>query len=168
MQRSQPPDGVVIANELLDALPVHRVRQVGGNLVEVFVDSSGDGFVDRLGPPSTPRLAARLSEEGVELAEGQQAEIALGIDAWFDEIQRWLGRGLVVVIDYGYPATVLYGPRHQAGTLLGYVGHRAIDDPYANVGRQDLTAHVDLTAVGVGRAGPTVSTSSARPPRRSS
>ena len=138
---------IVIANEFLDALPVHRVQQHGAELLEIFVDWRGDRFADQPAPPSTPLLVARLAEERISLAEGQQAEIALGVGPWFDEVGRWLGRGLVVVIDYGQPAEELYGPRHPAGTLLGYAGHRAIDDPYANVGRQDLTAHVDLTAV---------------------
>ncbi len=53
----------------------------------------------------------------------------------------------MIVVDYGYPAAELYGPARRAGTLLGYRGHRVVDDPYVSVGRQDLTAHVDFTAL---------------------
>ena len=141
------PAGFVIANEFLDAFPVHRVRQTDVGLREVFVDATSDGFVERLGPPSTPLIAERLAREGITLEPGQQAEFAFGLKPWFAGVGAWLTSGVVLVIDYGAPAAELYAARHRAGTLLGYIGHEAIDDPFAAVGRQDLTAHVDLTAV---------------------
>ncbi len=142
-----PFSGVIIANEVLDALPVHRVRGTAGGLEELFVDWDGARFVERPAPPSTHALAARLRDEHIELRNGQRAEICLAVDAWIAETAAPLERGLVLLIDYGHPATELYGPRRMAGTLLAYAGHRAHDDPLINVGRQDLTAHVDLTAV---------------------
>jgi SAM-dependent MidA family methyltransferase len=139
--------GVVLANEVLDALPVHRVRQTADGLEELFVDWDGERFVERPAEPSTPALAARLRDEGVRLSDGQRVEICLGVEAWILEAAAPLEQGLLFLIDYGHPAGELYGPRRMAGTLLAYVGHRAHDDPLINVGRQDLTAHVDLTAV---------------------
>jgi SAM-dependent MidA family methyltransferase len=141
--------GVILANEFLDALPVHRVVVRGGKLLEVFVVWR-DRFAEVVAEPSTPELATRLADDGIEpgqLAEGQVAEICLGLEAWLDDVAARLARGFVLVIDYGYEAAELYGPRRLAGSLLGYRSHRVVDDPFADVGLTDLTAHVDFTAL---------------------
>jgi len=143
----EPFVGVVVANELLDAFPVHRVVMRHGELREIRVRFEADGFHDDESPPSTPALAARLAAEGVDLLEGQRAEINFGIEPWIAEVARDLERGYVFVIDYGDRAAGLFAPRRGAGTLLGYADHAVVDDPYRNVGGQDLTAHVDFTAV---------------------
>ena len=150
LDRGPAPRGVVgaiLANEVLDALPVHRVVTRGGTLRELYVDWSGERFVEHEGEPSTPRLGARLRDEDIGLPDGQRAEISLALDDWMARVAAELDRGLLLLIDYGYPARELYGPRHAAGTLLAYVRHRAHHDLLQHVGRQDLTAHVDLTAV---------------------
>jgi SAM-dependent MidA family methyltransferase len=143
----EPIVGCSLANEVADALPVHRVMRRDGRLREIYVDSQSDAFTEVLAEPSTAALAARLDAERVELAEGQRAEISLAVDSWIEAVAAGLRRGLVLIIDYGYPAAELYGPRRAGGTLLAYVNHRAHDDVLTNVGRQDLTAHVDLTAI---------------------
>ena len=142
-------DGVVIANEVLDALPVHRVRRRGDALRELAVGLGADeAFEEVEVEPTTPALAARLAAEGIELVDGQTAEIALGVDDWVATAVRPLRRGLALFIDYGAPAAELYDPvRRRDGTLRGFVRHQVSDDPYRFVGRQDLTAHVDVTAV---------------------
>jgi SAM-dependent MidA family methyltransferase len=142
-------DGVIVANEILDALPVHRVRQRGDRLREIAVDIDSDGrFVEVETDPTTPALAARLATERLILVDGQTAELCLALDDWLGEVAGPLGRGLVLLIDYGYPASELYDPvRRRDGTLRAYVRHQVSDDPYRFVGRQDLTAHVDVTAV---------------------
>jgi SAM-dependent MidA family methyltransferase len=146
-----PVTGVILANEFLDALPVHRVVVRGGKLLELFVIWC-DRFAEVVAEPSTPRLAARLADDGIEpgqLAEGQVAEICLGLEPWLDDVAAQLTRGFVIVIDYGFEAAELYGPRRLAGSLLGYRNHRVVDDPFADVGLIDLTAHVDFTALGL-------------------
>jgi SAM-dependent MidA family methyltransferase len=142
-------DGVVIANEVLDALPVHRVRQLGGALRELAVDVGEDGeFVEAAIEPTPPALVGRLAAEAIELIEGQTAEICLALDHWIATAVAPLRRGLVLLIDYGYPGAELYDPvRRPDGTLRAYVRHQVSDDPFRYVGRQDLTAHVDVTAV---------------------
>jgi SAM-dependent MidA family methyltransferase len=142
-------DGVIIANEVLDALPVHRVRRSGTELRELAVGvGADDGFVDVEIPLSTPALHERLDAEGIELADGQTAEICLALDTWLAAAAAPLRRGLVIFIDYGAPAMELYDPiRRRDGTLRAYVRHQVHADPYRFVGRQDLTAHVDVTAV---------------------
>jgi len=142
-----PITGAIIANEVLDALPVNQVEWRDGRLREVYVGWEGERFVELLGEPSTEALGRRLADEGTSLAQGQRAEIALGLDRWVEDAAAGLGRGVLLLIDYGHPAADLYGPARMAGTLRAYVRHRVHDDPYVNVGRQDLTAHVDLTAV---------------------
>ena len=125
-----------------------------GELREVHVATDGAGrLAEVLGDPSTPALAARLAAlapDGVELGEGQRAEICLALDGWAVEAARLLGRGLLVVIDYGHPAPALYGPARRAGTLMTYRGHvadGAPGAPFRDVGERDITAHVDTLTV---------------------
>lgn len=143
-----PVVGLVLANEVLDALPTHRVVVRQGRLREVHVGFAEGAFVDVERAPSTPDLGGRLAAEGVALEEGQQAEICLALDGWIASAAGSLERGELLLIDYGHPAAELYDARRRPrGTLLGYIRHVARDDPYAAIGRQDLTAHVDVTAV---------------------
>jgi SAM-dependent MidA family methyltransferase len=140
--------GAILANEVLDALPVHRVQGAeDGELLELFVGIGTDGELAPVaGPPSTPALSGRLDAEGIRLAPGQRAEICLALEGWVAGVAAGLERGLLLIVDYGHPAPALYDP--SRGSLLrAYVRHRVHDDPFANVGRQDLTAHVDLTTV---------------------
>lgn len=141
-------DGVVLANEVLDALPVHRLRQRGDRLVELAVGLNAGDLVEREVEPTTPRLAARLADEGITLRDGQTVEVCLALEGWTREAVAPLRRGLLLVIDYGAPAKELYDPRRRPdGTLRAYLRHTVHDDPFRAVGRQDLTAHVDTTAV---------------------
>ncbi len=153
-----PPDdhpgpGAILANELLDALPVHLVEGgADGALLERFVVLEGPNaivehpFATMVGRPSTPALAARLEAGGVMLAAGQRAEICLALDAWVAAASIPLERGVMVLIDYGHEAAELYRPE-RGSTLRAYHRHRVHADPLVAIGRQDLTAHVDLTAV---------------------
>jgi SAM-dependent MidA family methyltransferase len=144
----KPAVGFVLANEVLDALPVHRVVVRDGALREILVGSRNGAFVDIEADSTTPDLAARLADESVEIAEGQRAEICLALGPWLAEAAASLERGVLLLIDYGYPAAELYDPhRRRDGTLRAYLRHRVHDDPYIHVGRQDLTAHIDVTAV---------------------
>ena len=145
-----PIVGVVLANELLDALPVHRVEGwLDGSLREVFVGLDDEGkLVDVVDEPSSPAVAERLAAEEVALAPGQRAEVCIALDGWVAAAGAAFERGLLLLIDYGYPAAKLYDAgQRPGGTLRAYVRHRVHADPYRHLGRQDLTAHVDLTAV---------------------
>ncbi len=144
-----PIVGIVLGNEVLDALPVHRVRRRGEALVEIAIDIGLDGrLVEVEVAPSIPEVATYLEIAGIELVDGQTAEFALGLDAWIDGVAGDLERGVLLLVDYGAPAAELYDPiRRRDGTLRAYVRHQVHDDPYSHVGRQDLTAHIDVTAV---------------------
>jgi SAM-dependent MidA family methyltransferase len=142
-----PEEGAILANELLDALPVHRVEGTAAGLLERYVALGPDGNLQELaGEPSTPALAARLGEEGIRLEPGQVAEICLTIDDWVAGAAATLRRGELLLIDYGRPAAELYRP-DRGSTIRAYHRHRVHADPFTGIGRQDLTAHVDLTAV---------------------
>lgn len=144
----EPIVGVVVANEVLDALPTHRVVARDGTLREVFVDWRDGRFVDVEAGLSTAALAARLETEGIVLAEGQQAEICLELDRWIGAAAGGIDRGILLLVDYGDEAARLYDARRRpSGTLLAYLRHQAREDVLRAVGRQDLTAHVDVTAV---------------------
>ncbi|MDQ3406855.1 MAG: SAM-dependent methyltransferase [Chloroflexota bacterium] len=143
----RPLAGVVLANEYLDALPVHRLQQVGRAIGELYVTWQDGWFAEVFGGLSSPELAGPLTEAGVRLAEGQIADVSPGWSAFVGEASRHLASGLVLIIDYGHSAAELYGPRRMAGSLLTYGGHEVGSDPFRAVGRQDLTAHVDFSAV---------------------
>ncbi len=150
-----PMTGLVLANELVDALPVHRVVGRVDGLAEILVGwrdepdaRLGGRFVDVLADPTTPALADRLAAEDVTLADGQPAEVRLADEHWMDAVAGDLQRGHVLVIDYGAPAAELYSATlRPAGTLLAYRGHHVTDDVYADPGDRDLTAHVDVTSL---------------------
>jgi SAM-dependent MidA family methyltransferase len=141
--------GVVFSNELLDALPAHRVSRRGGRLFESFVGLGGEGnfvWVER--EPSTPRLTEYFSGQGIELAEGQSAEVNLAAEEWIARAARALSRGFVVTVDYGAEAAELYDPRLRPhGSLRAFRAHRFADDPLADPGLQDLTTTVNWTRI---------------------
>lgn len=141
------PHGCVFSNELLDALPVHRVVQKDGTLREVFVMHDGKRFFEATMPLSTCAIAEYFAAQQVVLLEGQQAEAGLEACDWIGEVDRRLERGFVLTIDYGHEAKELFDARHMAGTVLAYGKHRASEDFYAEPGLQDLTAHVNFTAM---------------------
>jgi SAM-dependent MidA family methyltransferase len=146
--------GAVLANEFLDALPVHVVEIHEGRPREVHVCVTAAGeFEELLLAPSTPAIAARLdalAAAGATFEEGQRAGLCLGLDGWVADVAATLSSGIVLVIDYGAPTPRLYGPRHRAGTLMTYRGHAADgspDAPYRDIGERDITAHVDTTTL---------------------
>jgi len=144
---TEEPAHAILANEYLDALPVHRVIQDGG-LREIFVAWRDGWFTEVLDEPSSPELAAYLLADDVVLSEGQRGEICLAASDWLAQTARTLhDDGRLLVIDYGHDAAELFGPRRMAGTLLTYRGHEVGDDPFAAVGHTDITSHVDVSAL---------------------
>ena len=139
--------GCIFSNELLDALPVHRVVRERGNLREIYVALGEADLCEQFGPVSSPELDDYLSQQGITLQEGQQAEMCLAACRWIEEAGRALERGFVLTIDYGHEARELYDERHMRGTLLAYHRHRAGEDYFRAPGQQDLTAHVNFTAL---------------------
>jgi SAM-dependent MidA family methyltransferase len=141
-------NGVIFSNELLDALPFHRVIGSGDGLKEIFVDidSESGEFVDSPGELSDQALGDYFSALSIELLDGQEAEVSLEALEWIKEAGALLDRGFVISIDYGLPACELYSPEKQ-GTLLCHYRHTINDAPYKLIGAQDITAHVDFSSV---------------------
>lgn len=149
------PCGCIFSNELLDALPVRRVSYSSGTLREIHVAHDGGRFQEVELPLSTPVLGSYFTEQGINLHEEQQTEAGLAVCRWIREAGKRLGKGFVLTIDYGREARELYDKRHMRGTLLAYQRHRASEDYYRAPGLQDLTAHVNFSALDLwgGRAG---------------
>jgi SAM-dependent MidA family methyltransferase len=140
--------GAIVANEILDALPVHRVVGRDGGLRELLVTLDPEGrFAWLEAEPSTQALATRLAAEGVALGDGHVTEICLALDPWLEDTTRHLARGLLVIVDYAAEPAALHGATHPDGTLRAFARHAVGSDPFRHVGRQDLTATVDLAAV---------------------
>ncbi|WP_447969790.1 SAM-dependent methyltransferase [Nitrospira sp. M1] len=144
-----PAPTFVFGNEVLDALPVHRVMRDGsGELLEMYVGLDGDReLMEFPGQPSTPLLAKRLQDEHINLGRGQVAEICLDLEEFLCTIQGIVSKGYVVFIDYGDEATDLYSYKKLNGTLRSFRSHKPTFDPFDAVGEQDLTADVDFTAL---------------------
>ena len=141
------PAGCIFSNELIDAFPVHRVLMEHGALQEIFVGYEGGSFVEIQGKPSTPALENYFREQGVSLEEGQQAEVCLEACEWIEKAGRALERGFIVTIDYGHEARALYDEHHNRGTLLAYRDHAVSENILESPGEQDLTAHVNFSAL---------------------
>src|SRR6266853_2283318 len=141
------PAGCVFSNEMLDALPTHCVLMEGGELREVYVGLEGSKFIEVLREPSTPAIDEYVREQGIALQDGQQAEACLEACRWIEDAGRAIGRGFVLTIDYGHEARTLYDERHNRGTLLAYSDHRVTEKVLDAPGEQDLTSHVNFTAL---------------------
>lgn len=139
--------GCILCNELIDNFPVHRFVIQDGTLKEVFVTLEGYDFAEALDEPSTPRIEERLTGLGVSLPEGFRGEVCLGIEDWTRQLVTALECGFVLTVDYGEVAGDLYSPRNGEGTLVCYKRHVAGDDPYRDVGQQDITCLVDFSSL---------------------
>jgi len=153
-------DGVLIANELLDAMPVHQVVMRREGLREVYVEAeqlaAGDWRLGTTeGPLSSPALAEYLDALEITLEPGWLAEINLAAVEWIRSAARRLRRGFIIVIDYGHRAGELYSASHSAGTLTTFSAHRADGSErlsstpawLEDAGERDITAHVDFTSI---------------------
>ncbi|MBK5275259.1 MAG: SAM-dependent methyltransferase [Desulfuromonadales bacterium] len=139
--------GCLYSNELIDALPVHRVLMTADGLQEIYVTLKDGEFLEETGPPSSPALREYFSRLGIELHPGQQAEVNLAAGDWLASASRALQKGFLLTIDYGFPAVELFAAHRTRGTLLCYHRHQTEENPYIRLGLQDITAHVDFTTL---------------------
>lgn len=156
--------GCFFSNELIDAFPVHQFILQDGKLQEIYVTTSQNikgeelgeksniEFIEIVGEASTPQLGEYLQLVGIDISQnayeaGYRSEINLAALDWLGIVADCLQCGYVLTIDYGYPASRYYHPRRSQGTLQCYYQHRHHNNPYINIGKQDITAHVDFTAL---------------------
>lgn len=167
--------GCFFSNELVDAMPVHQFVLEQGKLWEIYVttsslepedynsfaqrrkgakvsqeDSRKFAFAEVTGEPSVQQLVEYFDLVGVDVSnypDGYRSEVNLAALDWLSMVADRLQRGYLLTIDYGYPASRYYNPRRSQGTLQCYCHHQRHNDPYINIGQQDITAHVDFTAL---------------------
>ncbi|MDY6936452.1 MAG: class I SAM-dependent methyltransferase [Cyanobacteriota bacterium] len=166
------PDSIVgcfFSNELVDAFPVHQFAVSEGKLKEVYVTRSPENtpenapenppkngaqwvgqFIETIDEPSTPELAKYFEAIDIDLStypNGFRSEVNLAARPWIETVAERLQRGYILTIDYGYRAERYYSLGRSSGTLQCYYQHRHHDNPYVNIGHQDITAHVNFTAL---------------------
>lgn len=167
---TQSITGCFFSNELVDAMPVHQFVLQQGKLWEIYVTTLEDepdepdkgdekvitppiplaSFVEIPGTPSTSKLVEYFDFVGINISDfpdNYRSEINLAALDWLSMVADRLQRGYLLTIDYGYPANRYYNPRRSQGTLQCYYHHQRHNDPYINIGQQDITAHVDFTAL---------------------
>jgi len=148
-QLPQDFSGVMIANEVMDAFPVHRFQVSGpGQLAEVLIRPGDQGWEECLGAPcpALARAVEALWDRGLACAPGYASEINLRLGPWIELLASSLKAGLLLLIDYGYVQGDYYRPERDMGTLMCHYRHQAHANPYVYLGLQDITAHVDFTA----------------------
>jgi len=142
-----PLVGCLFANEVLDAFPVHRVVGSPDGPREIHVVVRDGGLHETLLPLSAPALERFLAESALTLEPGQEADINLAAPCWITWAVSLMKKGYLVVVDYGHEAQDLYAPQRRRGTLLSYHHHRVNEEFLQRPGDQDLTAHLDFTAL---------------------
>ena len=138
-------NGALIANEVLDALPVHLVRWTGERIVERGVASAAENFIWQERLLETPALLQ--AAQGISVPGNYLSEISLASPGLVGSLSERLQLGVLLLIDYGFGAREYYHPQRSQGTLMCHYRHYAHDDPFFLPGLQDITAHVDFTAV---------------------
>ncbi|MFZ5637523.1 MAG: class I SAM-dependent methyltransferase [Pseudomonadota bacterium] len=144
-------NGVVFANEVIDALPTSRFAILGGEVYEEHVALGPDGGFVRVDRPADALLSAAVRHverrsEG-PFRDGYRSEVLPQLPYWLQAVIGGLDAGALLLIDYGYPRREYYDPRREDGTLRAFHRHRLVDDVFARVGLQDVTVSVDFTAL---------------------
>ncbi|MCK6389757.1 MAG: SAM-dependent methyltransferase [Azonexus sp.] len=141
--------GAIVANELLDAMPAHLVVWAADGPIEMGVALNAEGGFVRAGRPATGEVlaAAREIAEACALPDGYLIELGLAARRWSAEWGKRLDKGALLLIDYGFPRHEFYHPQRGEGTLMCHYRHHAHPDPFYLPGLQDVTVHVDFTAM---------------------
>jgi SAM-dependent MidA family methyltransferase len=138
--------GCIVSNELFDAFPVHSIFRDEDGVKEIYVAADGGGFVEEQ-RACGPQVSAYLEEFGIELPPGYRTEINLELKNWLRAAGQTLSEGFILSIDYGYPAWDYYSPARSRGTLVCYYKHQDSENPYEKVGMQDISVHVNFSAL---------------------
>jgi len=142
---AEPVEGVILGNEVVDALPVKRFRHHGG-WQELCVTAGAEGFAWRA-EAAGEALVRALETSLPALPDDYESEIDLNLPAWMTAVTGALARGMVLLTDYGLPRAAYYHPQRDRGTLICHYRHRAHEDPFLYPGLQDITAWVDFSAL---------------------
>ncbi len=141
-------NGIIIANEVLDAMPVHRFKLSEDRLLESYISIDPQGqLIEQFKACHNERLLTYLHNKLPHLQPVYVSEVNLFIDDWIKQNYQLLEQGMVLLIDYGFPRHEYYHPDRQQGTLMCHYQHHAHSNPLIHVGEQDITAHVDFTHI---------------------
>ena len=141
-------EGVVIANEVLDAMPVHRFLKTETGLLESMIGlDEHNNLIENFVPCSNTRLEAHVTRVLKHDIAPYASEANLLIDGWIEACHTMLTRGAVLLLDYGFPEHEYYHPSRTQGTLMCHYQHKAHPNPLRHPGEEDITAHVDFTHV---------------------
>ncbi|WP_284036032.1 SAM-dependent methyltransferase [Neobacillus sp. 114] len=135
-------EGMIFSNELFDALPVHVIEKINGELLEVMVGIQNEGFVEQRVPLTNPAILQFLQESGLELKERQRIEVPLAMKVMLGSIATAIKKGLIVTADYGYTNEEWMHPARSTGSLRGFFQHQMYDNILANPGAMDITTHI--------------------------
>lgn len=142
----KPIQGVVLANEVLDAMPVHLFK-INNGIKECGVAVENNQLVNCVFEKENLELISALKKYEIDFAENYSSEINLLLPGWIKSVATILSHGVVLILDYGFPRTEYYHRDRSAGTLMCHYRHRSHANPLIFPGIQDITAHVDFTAV---------------------
>ncbi len=140
-------NGVIFSNELFDSFPVHLIRKINGKIYEVFIIVDDKDNVKEILKDANEEILRYIKELNINIPDGMQTEINLDAKDYIQKIGKKLNKGYVITIDYGYPSAELYKPYRMRGTLLCYHKHKYSENFYENVGLQDITSHVNFSAL---------------------
>lgn len=147
MDELEPITGIILGNELLDAIPTRVVEFSEDRWREVCVTLEGDSFKFGLEPIKDPRLTARINEIPLPLLHPYRTEVNLAATDWIGEAAKTLLSGFILMIDYGYSRSDYYSPLRTQGTLAFYRNQQRQENMFEEIGETDITAHVDFTAI---------------------
>jgi len=144
--------GCFFSNELIDAFPVHQFVIQDSKIQEIYLTGESASFREIVDDVSTTQIIDYFDLLGIDFSisiygEGYRSEVNLAALGWIKTVTSKLQRGYLLTIDYGYPAHRYYNTSRRGGTLQCYYRHRHHNDPYINIGNQDITAHVNFTAL---------------------
>ena len=144
--------GCFFSNELIDAFPVHQVIWQDDQLQEIYVGENQGELIEIIAKLSTPELLnyfqqVQININSADYPEGYRTEVNLQAFDWLNRVSQKLKQGYLLTIDYGYSAQKYYHPQRSQGTLQCYYQHRYHSDPFVNLGFQDITTHVNFTAL---------------------
>jgi SAM-dependent MidA family methyltransferase len=144
--------GCCFSNELIDAFPVHQIAIENNSIKEVYITYDAGEFKEIYDEPSTEAIEEYFTFIDIDFSQNKypdnyRTEVNLAALSWLETVSKKIDRGYLLTIDYGYTAEKYYHPQRSRGTLKCYYQHHHHDNPYINIGRQDITTHVDFTAL---------------------
>lgn len=142
-----PFEGVILANEVLDAMPVHRFLQTADHLYEIYVAAEPEEQYCEVLQTCSRKLHEYVTKVLQISHYPYQSEVNLYLPEWLQDCAQYLACGMMLIIDYGFPRAEYYHPDRFQGTLMCHHRHRSHPNPFVHIGKQDITAHVDFTLV---------------------